>query len=1180
MTGPNPVTDDAELQSLLSAAAAEAGACDPVPGPDPDIEAAVCGAAPAEGPAPESAAAGDAPQGFDVCRAPIAVPTLLEASAGTGKTYSIKHLALRCIVELDVPVTALLVMTFTRAATAELRARIHAHLTDALALLTGETDESAAEGLLVEQRALWREAGIDDATAAARIRDSLASFDNCGIVTIHGFCQKSLDSAAFSAGGAVGGELRQEADDYVNEVVDEFIRTELAAMPEVEDRREFAECGEWAGMLCELARSPAPIVRPVLEELDTLRPAVRAAFERFVREAPERFARRKREAQVRTYDDLLVDLCERLTPDPGRPETVERAERLARSLRGTYRAALVDEFQDTDPVQFRIIERLFLAPEALADGRRAIWFVGDPKQAIYSFRQADLATYLRARDLIRRIGRVEALDTNYRSSPALVDAFNAFWLRSPGAFLHRELDYVRVKSSPKNTPLLRRTADGFAEVPPFEWYGTWREPAYSSTSAGLLDELEVLSRRIMEMIEAGRRGELLIEAGEDEARRVVCERDGVPLRGLTSGDIAVLVRSNNDAAEVEAALRGRGIRVRKRELASVCRTEEAHELCLILRAFAAPGDARALLAARTTRIIGDDCATAADIAADEARRIALRRVFEEGARAWSRSGPAGAVGRLMAFCRTAERLLPEAGGERAAVNYDHLLELLHAQARTIATPGGLAAWLEAQRDVTNEAYELRLESDADLVLVQTIHSSKGLQYPVVFIMGAHKASAAPTRSSVERVIGEHGEKRLVLTLSKHAASPGRCEESRQESVRLAYVAMTRAAKYLCILSCQRFKSPTNSKSWHALTLKSPYCQALAGTDAPSENAVRSAAFALEAEGRVILREIASAAASARAAGGRLPSAAPTARLEAAPAADHASFWRTSSFTGITRLAEDDAPGFVVRYGEPARPAPGDDILDFPKGAQAGTCLHEMLELADFAELAREGEEAGLARLEHCRRSIARHLSFPNDEARECAVRGAASMLFDVLNAELAPGLFLRDVPPEARSAELEFLMPIPKRLTAERLAEALRALDPRYDFGVLRAEDLRGFLTGFIDLVIRHNGRFYVIDWKSNRIADRAEGYDARAMSEEMARHLYRLQYLIYLVALRRFLMARLGDRFRSEMIGGAIYVFLRGVRADTTTAAVPQGVEFDPADPAVIERLDRIFAGEDGYDR
>ena len=305
----------------------------------------------------------------------------------------------------------------------------------------------------------------------------------------------------------------------------------------------------------------------------------------------------------------------------------------------------------------------------------------------------------------------------------------------------------------------------------------------------------------------------------------------------------------------------------------------------------------------------------------------------------------------------------------------------------------------------------------------------------------------------------------------------------------------------------------------------------------------------------------------------LTAAETTTAYEAAPSAGRSRAWRVSSFTGISRMTEDDGSGARVWFGKAKTTPIEGDILSFPKGAQAGTCLHEIMELADFSAMAADTPEADAARRTLALREVEKHLSLVGSEA-ENAAEGAAGMIFDLLNAEVAPGVTLKRVSPSARSAELEFLLPIPEGLTAERLARELRRLDPKYDFGALRPESLKGFLTGFIDLAFESGGRFYVLDWKSNKIAEEAAGYTEKAMADEMAVHLYRLQYLIYWVALRRFLKVRLGSLWRDDMIGGAIYVFLRGVRAGVTTPANPQGIVFDPVAPEVIERLDDLFAG------
>lgn len=1134
--------------------------------------------------------------GFDVASAPLLVPTLLEASAGTGKTFSIKHLVLRFIVEAGIPINHLLVMTFTRAATAELKARIESHLTEALGLLTGTIAPADADALTVKQIGLWRGMGMDDADAEDRIRESLALFDNAGIFTIHGFCQKVIEDNAFSSGGTINFDLAQSDDKFRSDAVRDFLRRSLDSMPEEEDRRELVDGKDWDKKLGELADYPESLVPRRWTDFDNLSPSVQAAVSAFMTEVPGRLIDMKKNAGVKTFNDLLRELYDRLLPGADAPEEVCRqADRLARRVRSTYRGVLIDEFQDTDPIQYAIVEKLFLSvydenasPDIQAEREgRAIFFVGDPKQAIYRFRSADLNTYLRARKRIAEIGRTEALMTNYRSSPKLVAAFNAFWMTAPTGlpFLREGLAYQTVDSSPSKTGLWVREGDGWKEPLPLEIWTDAGGSLCENADDVKASSMAALGLSIAKLIDAGARGEAVLaaEAGETPIEGLDLSPWGGPssVRGVEARDIAVLVRANSDALLVKDALGKRGIRVRYQLRESVAATEEAAEMILILRAFAAPGDLHAMNAARATRLIGDTLKTLENDEEDEARRVELRRVLEEGARRWPSSGPAPAVRRLMALCRTSERLLPCVEGERRLVNYAHLLELLHAAHRTVPTPGGLAEWLENQKTSGDSAEDqkVRLESDANLVTLQTIHSSKGLQYPIVYLPFAQKRFTNCSQSSVHLVPYDEGRLNLLLSHVPSSADEREKSEAIEEDVRLAYVAMTRAAKHLVVMLPQASMSKKSPDSWAAFTYKNPYFAALCGGEDKKTLTAAAASKLLQRlqnTGTVDLRDFSRLAEAGKTDGFQVQSEAKPSDFDAEKARDVRGGWRTSSFTGISRMAEDDGSGFSVWYGEAEKVPTAGDILSFPKGAQAGTCLHEMLELADFAGMALDSEAARTARLELCGREVEKHLSFADDAARELAAEGAAQMIYDILNAEIAPGLFLKNVPKRARSAELEFLIPIPKGLTAERLADELRKLNPdKYDFGDLRPESLEGFLTGFIDLAFMHDGRFYVLDWKSNKISSEAEGYEEKAMDEEMRRHLYRLQYLIYLVALRRFLQTRLGEHFRDDMIGGAIYVFLRGVRADATTPDHPQGIVFDPVSPAVIRRLDQLFAGE-----
>lgn len=1131
------------------------------------------------------------PPSFDVKTAALRGPTLLEASAGTGKTFSIKHIVLRIVVELGLPVTSLLIVTFTRAATAELKSRIQKHLSDMLALLEGQLPPEDADPLLVEQLALWRSARgesgavrFSDEEMTKRLRQSLMNFDDAGIYTIHSFCQKALSGHAFSSSSALEASFGEDDSQILKEAVEDFIRREIDANPDEGYRRLLVQGENWEGKLAELCKFPESLVKRRIDDKSVaevasspeLVPAIRAMLERFCREAPEDVRRRKAQAGEFTFDDILTDFWRRLEADA--------TGAFAQSLRSEYQGVLIDEFQDTDPVQFAIFDRLFLSglPAGVC-AERPLFFVGDPKQAIYSFRSADLGTYIMARDLVAKgradatgawKGKLLALKKNFRSSPGLVDGFNAFFTASPRPFVRKGLGYTQVESDEGKTGVFSLEDGVWQELPAFE---VWTSPAKAGFKK--VDDMreaaaEATANDIAAMLAAGAAGRMAVEAEGDEREAAPFEAQArgrtFKLRPIEARDIAILVRKRKEADPLREALGRRRIRVRIKSDESVLATPEAREMRLILEAVAAPENERAIKAARTTRILGE---TLSGLASEtEARRIEVRELFAEAASSWSRIGVAAALQKIFDEAGAASRLLKIRGGERILTNYAHLIEILHRAGRTKRQPEGLLAWYAAEMAANpstsdENGYAVRLESDANLVRIETIHSSKGLQYPVVYIpYGSDTFAGKYSKNAVQRLHPSPDEPlEIVLRHLSGNVEEAYRNEDREEALRLAYVAMTRAAKRLVVALPQ-----TATKSgWGQNTRKNAYFAILTGSLEPSAAEAEEALRHLSQAGIPVLDMALKAQAHAA-----LPAAGADAAagLCAAPAVRRRALWRQSSFTAIAAMQEDDAGPQAPYFGTPkadAAPRNPQSILAFPAGTRAGTCLHSILENADFARMAEDSNAAQDARMALCRRIISKHLSFPDETGLRNASLAASRMLSDVLNAELAPGVFLKAVPPSARMAEMEFLLTLRAGVTAQSLGLFLGALDPKYGFSGLKNERLTGYLTGFIDLAMYAGGKFWVLDWKSNAISRTdASAYSAEAMAAEMKRHHYRLQYLLYLVALRRFLMERLGAAFREDMIGGAIYVFLRGVRQD----APGQGVVVDCVHPALIRALDDLF--------
>ena len=1115
---------------------------------------------------------------FSVETALLTEPTLLEASAGTGKTFSIKHLVLRLIVEKDMPINRLLVVTFTKAATAELASRIRDHIGETLGYLTGIYAPEDVDGLVVKQVDIWRGGLVEDEVAIRRLRNSLACFDDASISTIHGFCQKMLSDHVFTSSGSFETDFSDDDSALRKEVTEGFLRRELDACATVDDRRLLMKSGDWAGKLGELAALPEDLAPRVINEKDGS--LQHAWLERFIETAPAELRALKREKGLGTYDDLLAEMWITLRDDP--------TGAFAAGIRRTYSGVLIDEFQDTDPVQFAIFNRLFLqipTGERKALGERALFFVGDPKQAIYRFRSADLDTYMRARSLI---GRHSRLGRNFRSCPKLVEAVNKFFtIAGANAFLRPDLEYKSVDAQPERTGLYLLDEDKiWREADAFEIWTT--EDGLADKDAIVEATARTVADDIARLIARGREGTAALAAGPDD--RVIGSIDievrrkdddsvrikTIPLRAVEARDIAILVQKRDQVVEVREALARKGVRVVMKSNEDVFRTEEAHDMLCLLHAFADPGDERVLTALRATRLMA--CTLSKLSADDEDARSELRERLETGLVRWRRAGVAAAVSAFMSEEQLAERLLPVEGGEQRLTNYSHIVELLNAAGRSYATPSGLVSWFESARTrAGDEERAVRLASDANLVTVETIHSSKGLQYPLVYLPRAEAMAVLRAEKRSVFKLSETTGMTLSITHEEASESEELKAKRNEELVRLAYVAMTRAASRLVLVLPQKLTMSKSKKApkagWDWRYSRNAYFMALTGEPKPDRDAVLAALGQLDGMPGFRRVEIDSLLASNAS---RITSAAPALDpdLGVDPASPVLPKWRISSFSSINRTVSDDDEG--AWFGSKQSSGSLEGILNFPRGTKAGEAMHGMLEHADFPAVAPDTAEADELRRRLARENIETFLSFPDEASLEAAVNEGARMIYDVVNAEILPGIRLRDVKLTERASEMPFLLRMRAGLNAGDLRRLLDDFGDPYRIPGLSDDDLSGFLTGFIDLAFGAGGRFWILDWKSNaitRCVKKQSDFTALVMAEEMRVHRYRLQYLIYLVALRRFLKARLGPDYDDSLLGGACYVFLRGISADAErTDEGMQGVVYDPVGIDKIARLDELF--------
>jgi exodeoxyribonuclease V beta subunit len=1116
---------------------------------------------------------GDRAGGLDPLALPLSGTTLIEASAGTGKTHSITTLYTRLLLEAELNVDQILVVTYTNAATAELRARIRRRLHDLLRAFDGETPEDEVQRRFVEKRLAAGLASRD----RGRLLAALHGFDLAAIFTIHGFCQRMLQEHAFESGVAFDIELLADQRPLIDEIVLDFWVRELHAAPDDLVQHVLAKNGPLASLkqLADLASLHPEIeaLGPAAAENDPETRWRRLQIEcmAWVR---QELQRRKRAAHVQSFDDLLQRLAEALRSD--------RGPALAARIRQRLPAALIDEFQDTDPLQYDIFRRIYHGVTGTS-----LFLIGDPKQAIYAFRGADVFAYLAAK---KEAAPAPPLLTNWRSGPTLIRAINTLFARS-APFLLDDIHYEPGRAAAPMSDALGGSAAG---LPPFEILLVRREE--DTRSGGITKPwvTQHLNARVA-------------------AEIVRFVRSGATIgdRPVQPADVAVLCRTNQQAAGMQEALRALGVPSVLQSEGSVFDTAEAEEVARLLRAMAEPGDSAAIRAALATAALGLRASELHALQSDEAGWDGWVQRFQDWNETWLRHGFIAAFRRMLAEKEVAPRLLALIDGERRLTNVLHLAELLHAASvEERLGPSALAHWLgrmrgdkQARSAVVGEAAQIRLESDDAAVKLVTIHKSKGLQYPIVYCpylwdgKPLHK-NDRPLPRFHDRSDGD----RLKIDLGSPSfkASQHHAErEALAESLRLLYVALTRA-QHRCSVVWGAFYTATDTALGYILHE--------AGDRSPEASAKRIKKFFKDPDDGALRADIERLAArSGGAIGVRdLPAAgsvpqAPQSRtdvvLECRSAQRRIGLsQRTASFSSLIRSGaplsqpaeegqdHDMGTGKVV-VAPPTAAAPI-ALHDFPAGARTGQILHDLLERLDFASATTENV------LDAVERSF--------------AGTGLASWSSTVSSALIAmldtpldkKGLRLRQIAPEKRLNELEFLFPVALRegaavadpsqlggwsqgtvapLNVKRLASvfAKHAAPPLCSYAnqlvQLDFPTLAGFLKGYIDLVFEHGGHWYVVDYKSNLLGSHAAAYAPDALLAAMTSHHYILQYHLYVVALHRYLTRRLPDYDYDRHFGGVHYLFLRGMHPDHPPGT---GVFSDRPLRRLIEKLSETLAG------
>lgn len=1139
--------------------------------------------------------------------------SLIEASAGTGKTWTIAVLYLRLLLERGLSPRQVVVTTFTEAAAQELRERLRGKLRWAAQTAESEQPVTADAGV----DALWLHARWEhDTDSRARdlqaLRLALAEMDVAPVSTLHSLCRRILADQPFACGVAfvmgdmvaseamldeVAGDLwrrLQQGDDSdplvalrahagdlsrdklqkglkvclaqgvsvggmstqeiastldpswiprLEEIlagnVDTFTKTaalrrvftellsllrDHSQLPSADSIKRLASASELTGV--KKAFKGAPELLAAGRFAEACVPAIQGLQIGFWREVAvvgrgEIQARLAARHQL-TFDALISTVSEALTR-----ELDAGGERpLADALFKAWPVALVDEFQDTDAMQYDILDAIYRDAHAAQRGRLVM--IGDPKQAIYSFRGGDIHAYQRAASSADDTGRL-TLDTNHRSSAALVAAINGFY--EVGGKTLSTSDDNAISSEPVKASQRQAGA-------PYTIDGELcRQPLvihYQSSAADSQPKRKAAALRMC----ADRIAELL----QSRTHRIAGQL-------VQPSDIAVLLPTGRDIHALRDLLRARGVPCVTSTRSSVFATDTARELQSVLYATAYPADLGALRAAAATRLWGASFSQLQQWGDDVMQWQTVAGQFRQWHQDWQRRGVLYVVEQLITHM--APRYLQTLAGERALTDLRHLGELLQDQSEADAGFEELLAWLTVHRDAdaasndeAAEAAQLRIESDSARVRLMTLHASKGLEFPIVFLP----------------LMWNHGEQRAgdlhVLTdpttgasrVERSAAAAGiKAQELQDERFRVLYVALTRAihACHVLALDVKRTTGANSTKQFEG-TARSALDAMLSRLASPliSTGLTASTTHVEWTEGWHPAKHC---------------KFSPDVPVVVQPrAARPMPAWPTGplpgkhSFTTLTHgeqreainpeaAAGDEteatgAQAAVMPAAMPAVPRPELLALADVRGTDFGNAVHAVLEFRTIGEsitaqrplVERYLGDAGVRR---------------KDLEQAPLVETLAARLQGALEAPLGlegnPTLSLADLLAPDLRAEMGFHFALEDVSMSDLRAACAAHGEPHLVPTSQRV--LSGLMNGKIDLTFHHDGRFHVLDYKGNYLGDTLADYTGDTLVAQMDRSRYRFQALLYTVAVDRYLRQRLGSGYRREQhLGECVYLFVR----------------------------------------
>ncbi|PYF84080.1 DNA helicase/exodeoxyribonuclease V beta subunit [Marinomonas alcarazii] len=1199
------------------------------------------------------------PEPLDALTFPLFGKRLIEASAGTGKTYTIANLYLRLLVptgqagDLDKALTVdqILVVTFTEAATAELKARIRGRIRAARkALLQGESSDVFLAVWLAQMSDEQRAGAIEKLLYAEKQMDEAAVF------TIHGFCQRMLSQNAFESRMLFQQTIETDELAPLSMAVKDVWRSVFYPMDDTKaaliqpiwsnpdallkdlyllnnqpDAKIAVPDYDWENAISEAQETMAAVramwlaqsqdiidalersgikrtfwrkdpskdihamtqwanstrfeLDKSLEKFDTNEHASRLskggdlpAHEFFglvqsLRESfpdagrlkavlltqlwqqtQERMKRWKHSTQSLTFTDLLTSLDAALSQD--------EAGKLAERIRHLYPIALIDEFQDTDAVQYRIFSSIY-APAQVDQNALGLIMIGDPKQAIYAFRGADIYTYLAAK---KRVDSVYSLATNYRSSAAMIQSVNGLFSTQAEPFRVAGIPFVEVQD--------RGVASGFARQGQAQaalqfLYQRSDEPV--STKDYRQTMAESCAAHLHELLLEGQQGKALIDG-----------------KGVRPKDVALLVTNFSQANALKDALRQRGIAsVYLSDKGSVFETVEARELLIVLTAILSNGQESKLRSALATSLVDWSLEDLDTLNHDDVVYEKWGQAFRDYLEIWDKQGLLPMLREFMQNVALAANMLSHTGGERRLTDFLHLTEKLQQKSLELDSKEGVLRYLRLAIQNPNgnsDEQKIRLETDAELVRIVTIHKSKGLEYPLVYLPFAF----TPYRDQDKSALYHDAQQQLWIAIDPDETQTDmHKEELYAAEIRLAYVALTRS-KEACFIGSMDVGKSANKSRGAVSDVHLSGVGALISEGEPMEAGDLYPSIERLCEryqnGQMCLLELPDE-----------PPRLPRFKMAQAeliePHARHFTGrverdWWVGSYSSLVvedkEHHDESVPGLdeMTRFVDPLlddmealdqaleaqQKEPQKNRFTFPKGAKPGTFLHDTLEGKALHDVSTNPSFKDLLKTSHHKLMVDFYQRQGFDEWQDVL----SEWLPDIVNTELMDGMSLGSLSPSACRKEMEFFIPV-TGMNALQLDRISREHDEVSRVApMIQDRPLKGMLKGFIDLLFEYQGRYYVLDYKSNYLGDDFADYEADKLVHAIAEHRYDLQYQLYTLALHRLLKQRLPNYDYEKHVGGVVYLFLRGMQPEQQTGVFKSRLSIEH-----LTALDKLFSGE-----